>query len=348
MRKFRMKVIWVFLLGVVLLSLGGGLFAAGKTEDAGPKSFLFKYGNQQPENHSRSKSMIWFKDEIEKRTKGVVKMEVYHSGTLGTEKEMFEMTVTGALQGYRGAFYEQLNPQFNLYNLPFLFQSYEEMIAFNASDMAADMCKKGSVKGVYIPATGYTGFRTVVNVKRPILLPEDLKGIKMRAPGQAPIINFYKLLGANPQEMAWSEVYMALKQGVIDGGDNAPTNIEAAKVYEVAPYFSALNYMAGADPLMVNMAWYQSLPENVKPIFNQVAKEALQYWDQMEKDAAIKAIEKISNYPGVKAIDMAKQPKEAAIWEAAAKPLWQQMVDAGFFSWDDIKRAQTIIMKVRK
>lgn len=346
MKKFLGMGVAVLFLCLVI----GGAFAAGGGESsaAPEQTWTFRYGNQQPEAHSRTVSMQWFADELEKRTDGRIKVEIYHSGVLGTEKEMFEMTVTGALEGYRGAFYEQLNPEFLIYNLPFLFQSYDEMKAFNASDMAQDMLKNGSVQGIYMPAVGFTGFRTVINKVRPIMLPEDLKGIKMRSPGQAPILNFYRLFDANPQEMAFSEVYMALKQGVLDGADNSPTNILAAKLNEVAPYFTALNYMAGADPLMVNMAWYESLPSDLQDIFNQVAKEALAYWDDLESEAALKAITEISNAPGVEGIDMSDHPEEAAIWAEACAPLWQQFVDEGYFTWDDINRAQAIIDTVRK
>ncbi|MBI9104728.1 MAG: TRAP transporter substrate-binding protein [Spirochaetales bacterium] len=346
-----MKSTWIRISLILILALvisTAGVFAAGsQDEEAGEIQYNFKYANQQPEGHSRTVSMLWFEKEIEARTDGRIQMEVFHSGVLGTEKEMFEMAVTGAIQGFRGAFYDQLNPQFLLYNLPFLFQSYEEMIVFNASDMAADMLEKGSVQGIYMPAVGYTGFRAVMNNKRPIMLPEDLKGIKMRAPGQAPIINFYKLFDASPQEMAFSEVYMAIKQGVVDGGDNSPSNIDAAKLYEVSQYFTALNYMAGADPLMVNMDWYKTLPADLQDIFNEVSKEALAYWDQLEKDATQESVNKLMTAPGVEGINMENQPAEAAIWEKACEPLWQQFVDAGYFSWDDIKRAQEIIATVR-
>ncbi len=345
-----MKSTWIKISLILILSLvisTVGVFAGGAQEESADTVYEFKYANQQPEGHSRTVSMLWFEKEIEERTDGRIQMEVFHSGVLGTEKEMFEMTVTGAIQGFRGAFYDQLNPQFLLYNLPFLFQSYDEMIAFNASDMAQDMLEKGSVQGIYMPAVGYTGFRAVMNNKRPIMLPEDLRGIKMRAPGQAPIINFYKLFDASPQEMAFSEVYMAIKQGVVDGGDNSPSNIDAAKLYEVSKYFTALNYMAGADPLMVNMDWYKTLPADLQDIFNEVSKEALAYWDQLEKDATLESVNKLMTAPGVEGINMEDQPAEAAIWEEACAPLWQQFVDAGYFTWDDIERAQEIIATVR-
>ncbi len=340
-------VILLVLLPVSMIWAGGQGEKEEGMEGEEEQVWLFRYGNQQPETHSRTISMQWFADELEKRSNGKIDVEIYHSGVLGTEKEMFEMTVTGALEGYRGAFYEQLNPQFNLYNVPFLFQTYEEMIHFNASDMAKDMCKKGSVQGIYMPAVGFTGFRSVITKTRQIVDPEDLKGIKMRSPGQAPILNFYRHFGANPQEMAFSEVYMALKQGVLDGGDNSPTNILAANLQEIAPYFTALNYMAGADPLMVNMKWYKSLTSDLQKIFNEVSMEALQYWDELESQASLDAIKTISNSPGVEGIDMSELPEKAAVWEEACKPLWQDFVDEGFFTWEDLDRAQEIIAEVR-
>ena len=346
MKSLMKKLVLLLLVGAVCAT---GVFAEGK-QDGGSEetTYLFKYGNQQPENHSRTKSMQFFKEELEKRSDGRIKVEIYHSGVMGTEKEMFEMCVTGALQGFRGAFYENLNTQFMIYNLPFLFQSYEEMIHFNASDMAAKMCENGSVKGIYIPAVGFTGFRSMINNTRLVKEPADLKGIKVRSPGQAPILSFYRLFDASPQEMAWSEVYMAMKQGALDGADNSPSNIEAAKMGEVAKYYSALNYMAGADPLMVNMDWYKSLPADLQVIFNEVSKEAMAYWDDMEKDAAQQAVKNVSKSPGVEdAIDISEHPDLAAMWEKACAPLWDEFVDAGYFSWDDIKEAQAVIAEVR-
>ena len=327
-----------------------GIFAEGNKEsESMENTYEFKYANQQPENHSRTKSMQFLKEELEKRSNGRIKVEIYHSGVLGTEKEMFEMCVTGAIQGFRGAFYENLNTQFLIYNLPFLFQNYEEMIHFNASEMATKMRENGSVKGIYIPAVGFTGFRSMINNTRLVKIPADLKGIKVRSPGQAPILSFYKLFDASPQEMAWSEVYMAMKQGALDGADNSPSNIEAAKMSEVAKYYSALNYMAGADPFMVNMAWYESLPADLQKIFNEVSREAMAYWDNLEKDATQQAVKNVREAPGVvDSIDMSEHPELAAQWEKASAPLWEEFVDAGYFSWDDIKQAQAIIAEVRK
>lgn len=334
-------------LSLLLLILGGFAFASGQAESGEQESYVFKYGNQQPEGHSRTVSMLWFAEELEERSGGRIQVEVYHSGVLGTEKEMFEQTVTGALQGYRGAFYEQINPQFLIYNLPFLFQNYDEMKYFNQSDFAKEMLANGSKGEIYMPAVGFTGLRAQINNERLIMLPEDLEGLKVRSPGQAPILAFYRHFGANPQEIPWSDVYMSVRQGVVDGGDNAASNILAAKLYEVASYFTSINYMAGADPLMVNKAWYESLPGDLQEIFDEVSVEALAYWDDLESEAALEAIDEIASQPGVEAIDMADYPENAAIWAEASQPLWQEFVDEGFFTWDDIDRAVAVLEEYR-
>lgn len=340
------RLLLVTLVAALILMGAGSVFATGETGGE-EEVFEFRYGNQQPETHSRTISMLWFEEELEERSDGRIQVEVFHSGVLGTEKEMFEMVATGALDGYRGAFYEQLNPQFLIYNLPFLFANYEEMKHFNASDMAKDMLEKGSINGYYMPAVGFTGLRAHINTERLIMLPEDLEGLKVRSPGQAPILAFYRLFGANPQEIAWSEVYLAVRQGVVDGADNSPTNILAAKLFEVANYFTSLNYMAGADPFMVRMEWYESLPSDLQEIFDEVSVEALAYWDDLESEASLAAIEEISSQPGVEGVDMSDYPENVEIWAEAAQPLWEQFVDDGFFSWEDIERAQEIIAEVR-
>ena len=347
MRKQAIMTLATFL---ILLLPAAQVIAGGGTEsEAGnERTWLFRYGNQQPEEHARTISMLWFEEELERRTEGRIQVEIYHSGILGTEKEMFEMTVTGNLEGYRGAFYEQLNPQFLLYNLPFLFQSYAEMIHFNASDMARDMLDAGSVQGIYMPAVGYTGFRSLITKEKQVVMPDDLVGQKIRSPGQAPVLNFYRHFGANPQEIATSEVYLAMRQGVVDGGDNSPTNVYANNWHEVGRYFTALNYMAGADPLLTNMAWYRSLTPELQRTFNEVAIEALQYWDELEAQASLEAIAAIRNAPGVEGIDMTDYPERTAVWQEASRPLWQQFVDEGFFDWQDIERAQAIIAEVRQ
>ncbi len=313
---------------------------------AAEKVYKFKYSNQQNPQHPRTVSMLWFKDEIEKRSDGRIKVEVYHSGVLGKEKELFEMLLTGALQGYRGAFFEYLNPKFQLWMAPFMFHSYDEVMYFNHSDFAKQLCVDGSIKGAYIPAIGFTGGRNMINKVKLISRPEDLKGLKVRTPGQAPIIKFYKQIGANPIEMAFSDVYMALKTGVVDGVCNDAAALETNKIYEVAPNFTWINYMVGADPFMVNMEWYQSLPDDLKTIFNEVSVEAMKYSDEMVAGQSDEFCEKLVE-KCASSVKVLEDPELVKAWSKAAEPLLQIYVDDGLFGMDDVKAVQSVLAEYR-
>lgn len=331
MKRAIFIVFFSFLVGIAAWS-------AGKKENG--ESFLFKYSNQQGPNHPRTRSMVFFKKELEKASNGRIRVKIYDSGVLGNEKELFEMVVTGSIQGYRGAYYEQLNPQYYIYNVPFLFNGYDALMKFDKSDFAKSMNKKGSVKGIYIPATGYTGFRNILNRKRPINSPEDLAGLKMRTPSQVPIIDFYRQMGAHPQEMQSSEIYMALKTGVVDGTCSSVSDLATYKFYEVAPYFSVINYMAGADPFMVNMAWYEKLPDDLKKIFDEVSEKAMAYSDKLIKNEDQKYIDILQKDSKETSYIQGKGREE---FVKKAQPLWQNFVDAKYITWDDLKKVQAIV-----
>ncbi|PAB61035.1 TRAP transporter substrate-binding protein [Anaeromicrobium sediminis] len=316
-------------------------------QNAEEKVYTFKFANQKNEQHPRTVSMMWFKDELEKRTSGKIKVEIYHSGVLGKEQELFQMTVTGALQGYRGAGYEQLSDKFSLWNVPFLFQSYDEISYFEQSDFANQIMKDASKNGIYIPAVGFTGFRNMMNMKKKIEHPSDLKGLKMRAPGQAPIINFYKEVGAHPQEMNFSDVYMALKTGVVDGVCSSASDLETNKIYEVAKHFTWNNYMAGADPFMVNMKWYESLPNDLKRIFDEVSIETMVYSDKLLSEQENEFANKLQGVVD-DTVQVLEDPELTKEWVEASKPLWKGFVEEGLFTQEDIDKVEEILEEYRK
>lgn len=341
----------VLMIGIFSVSLitgcGSKKEAASKEEGTSKEEvFLFKYSNQQNEKHPRTVSMLWFKDELEKRSDGRIKVEIYHSGVLGKEKELFQMTVTNALQGYRGAGYEQLTDKFNLWNVPFTFRSYDEVGYFGQSDFAKEIMKDGSKDGIYIPAVGFTGFRNLLNNKKKIERPEDLKGLKMRAPGQATIIKFYDQMGANPQEMPFSDVYMGLKTGVVDGVCTASSGHSTNKIYEVANHFTWINYMSGADPLMVSMKWYESLPDDLKKIFDEVSVEAMNYSNQLIAEQEDGFSEKLQEACD-DTVKVSDDPELVKAWEEACEPLAQKYADEGLFTMDDFQQVRKVLDEYR-
>lgn len=300
-------------------------------------SFTFNYCNSQPEQHPRSQSMIFFKNEIEKRTNDRIHVENYFSAILGTEMEVFDMVATGALQGTRSGGFIHANKKYYLFMLPFLIDDWDQALKLISSEFTNNINKEARSNGFHIPACGISqGFRAHTNNVRPIISPEDLKGLKMRVPAQEVYVVNSQFLGINPQQLPYSEVYMALKTGVVDGQDNAVSNIWDFKIFEVQKYLTISYYATGPDPFMVNLDWYNNLPTELQQIFDEVAIETMHYSDQLNRENEDKYIAQLeekleTNY--VTADNLEK-------FRSATIPVYQYFIDKGYFSWDDIQAAR--------
>ena len=317
--------------------LTGLIAAALSVSMASAADFTFKYGNSQPEQAARSQSMIYFEEQLEERSGGRIEVDNFFGAVLGNEKEMYDQVTTGLLQGTRGGFFGNANTRFFVFTLPFLVANWDEMQCLVASDFTKGVQAGAAENGIHVPATGISqGFRMYTNNKRPITQVEDLKGLLIREPQVPLFIATGEALGSEAIPMAFSEVYQAFQQGVIDGQHNPPANIWNYKIHEVQKYLSVTNHMTGPDPLLVNKEWYDSMPEDLQQLFDEVAVEALALSDKLARQAETDLLEKLSqemevNYLTDEAMDG---------FRAAVKPVYQQFIDAGDFSQEDVDNAK--------
>ena len=164
----------------------------------------------------------------------------------------------------------------------------------------------------------------------------DLQGLKIREPQTDFFISVAEALGSNPIAMAFSEVYQAFQQGVIDGQHNPPANIWNYKVHEVQKYLSVTNHMTGPDPMLVNKEWYDSLPSDLQAIFDEVSVEALKLSDELARKAETELLAKLGEVMEVNTLS----PEGLATFQEAVKPVYQAGIDAGNFTADDIEAAR--------
>lgn len=327
-----------FVVGMTSLLTLLFIFTAVSAQDV----FVFRYCHSQPEQHPRSLSMILFEKELEKRTEGKIEVENYFSAVLGTEFEVQDMVATGALQGTRGGGFTNANTKYNIFMLPFLVEDWDQALKLLGSDFTKKINEEAKANGFHIPACGISqGFRAHTNNVRPIKNPDDIKGLKMRVPQQEVYVVNARILGANPQELPYSEIYMALKMGVVDGQDNAVSNIWDYKVYEVQEYLTITNYAMGPDPFMVNLEWYNTLTDTLKQIFDETAIEAMKYSDQLNREKEIEYIERLSEKLKTNYVT----PENLEKFREVTEPVYQYFIDKGYFTWDDIIEARASIMK---
>jgi tripartite ATP-independent transporter DctP family solute receptor len=325
------------LVGFVVLAVLALVLLPGQPQAAG--EYVFKYSNSQTDTHPRSVSMYYFKDLVEEASGGRIKVELYTSGVLGKEAEVLDMVKTGSLQGCRGGLFERANKMYLLYTLPFFFDNTDQVLKLMRGEFGQKVNEDAMNNGFYIPAAGVAGgFRNITSNVKPIKKPEDLKGLKMRTPPIDMTIKTFKTLGANPQMVAYTEVYMALKNGVVDAQENPFSNTTDMKFYEVQKYLSVVNWQIHPDPFYVNPAWYKKLPDDLKHIFDASARAAMKYSDTIWLNSE----NSYYNFLRSKLETNTLSPEDTAKFAEAAKPVWQQYVDDGFFAWDDINSAQKI------
>ncbi|PLV59507.1 C4-dicarboxylate ABC transporter [Thermotoga sp. KOL6] len=253
---------------------------------------------------------------IEIMTNGKYKVEVYPSAQLGSEKETIEQTILGAIDINRVsvsplvAFYEPIG----VLTMPYLFRDSEHMWKVLEGPIGEELLKGLEKVGLVGLCYYDAGARSFYTVKKPILKPEDLKGLKIRVQKNPVMIELMKVLGASPVPMAFEEVYTALQTGVIDGAENNPPSYYETRHFEVAPYYSLDGHTRIPEVVLVSKVLWDKLTPEEKLIFKTAAIASVEYekllWKQWEEEA-LKAVQEGGAkifYPDVSLFQKAVQP----------------------------------------
>ena len=283
--------------------------------------------------------MEFFERELERRTGGRIEVENYFSGVLGGERELMDMVATGVLQGTRGGLFADASPKYSLFQLPFLVEDWDQALRLIYSDFADGINQSARANGFHVPACGISqGFRAHTNNERPIRRPEDLRGLKMRVPPQEIYVATARAFGANPQEIAFVEVYQAIQTGVIDGQDNALSNIWDMRLHEVQKFLTITNYSTGPDPFLINLAWYEALPDDLKEILDEVARETIRFSDQLNRETEGDYLDRLSGEMEVSYVT----GDELQRFREMAETVYEQFIKKGYFSRAEVEKARQV------
>ena len=234
------------------------------------------------------------RDELWKRTNGQIYIDYKPLSQLGGEVEVLNQLQMGAIQGMgvSSVASTNLGPRFGLVNLPFLINSFDKLDKFISNKKLFDhfmmaMDHQG-IMGLDITGYGNYGWATTVPVKT----IADAKKVKFRIAEAAVNQLNYKQWGLNPVVMPWPDVPVALKQGVITGLDHTPTVCNITKKFEVAKYFTQINYAQGLFIWIFNKAWFNSLPADLQKTFTEVVHDVCAQIREETKQQEIDQINK--------------------------------------------------------
>ncbi len=205
---------------------------------------------------------------------GKATVKFFASSQLGGDKELMQKLRLGSVHlSMPSSIMSTVSPEFALFDMPFLIKDRAHLNRIAPDvfwQMIAPVTEK---KGYKILGLWENGFRQITNNTRPIDKPDDLKGIKLRVPGGAWRVKMFKLWGANPTPMAFSEVFVGLQTGVIDGQENPYTNIYAAKFHEVQKFLSVTNHVYTPSFLTTGTGTWSNWPQDIRDVIQQTAKE---------------------------------------------------------------------------
>jgi TRAP-type transport system periplasmic protein len=225
-----------------------------------------------PENVGANK----FKEILEKKSNGQIEVRVHPAGQLGSQRDFVEALRSGTLEVTMVTlgFYSAYDPLLNIFELPYLFRDRDHAYRVVDGPIGTQIKDRVNKKGVHVMAFWEAGLRYVTNNVRPIIKPDDLKGLKIRVPESKVNIDTFRTFGANPAPLPFTEVYMALKQGVFDGQENPPSNIFRSKLYEAQKYLSLTGHQFLVHMFMYSGQLWDKLPADLQKVVGASAVEA--------------------------------------------------------------------------
>ena len=256
---------------------------------------VIKFSHVVANDTPKGKASEFFAKRAAELTGGKVKVEVYANSTLYKDKEEMEALQIGAVQMLAPSL-AKFGPlgvrEFELFDLPFIFDNDVELHKVTTGPVGKMLFTKLESKGIKGLAYWDNGFK-VMSANRPLKMPDDYKGLKMRIQSSKVLEAQMRAVGALPQVMAFSEVYQALQTGVVDGTENPPSNLYTQKMYEVQKHVSMTDHGYLGYAVITNKKFWDGLPADVRGQLEKAMEEATTYANKIAKEENDSAMAKV-------------------------------------------------------
>jgi len=269
-----------------LVALAGALLTAGHLAFAQTPVKL-TLGHGAAPGNPRHEAALLFAERVKAKTAGRIEVQVAHSAQLGDDAAMVTALRSGTLDmsaNSQGAM-ANVVPEYAALGLPFLFPDIHKAWQLLDGPIGEDLAKRTAAKGMVVLGYWDNGIRHITNSKRPIKVPADVKGLKIRTPPDTMTVDIMQALGADTQQIKFAELYVALQQGVVDGQENPLANVASAKLYEVQKYLSLTGHKYEATPFVISKRSWERLSPADQKVFTEAAAEATQLQRKLSKEA---------------------------------------------------------------
>ncbi|WZL82556.1 TRAP transporter substrate-binding protein [Vallitaleaceae bacterium 9-2] len=246
-------------------------------ETAVEPELVLRYGDVNPLGHVLLDSADYFAQQVNEMSEGRIKIELYPSGQLGDDNEVYQALQMGAVDLYRGnasSLTDFGNMQVSALALPYIFRDREHFWAVCGGEVGQKILDNVQETGSRMVGLFYMdeGARNFFTTEAPITTIEDIQGLKVRVQNSALMLDTISALGANPTPIDYAELYTSLQTGVVDGAENPPASYYSNKFYEVAPYYVLDGHTFSPSVILMSEITWNNLSEEDQAILVEAGK----------------------------------------------------------------------------
>ena len=329
--------------GSASAAASGSASASASTSAAatGEAEYAMISGTTTPDAHPYNLGLVKMGELLSEKTNGAVTLDVFGNSQLGSERDLIEGLQLGSVQvtcvstaplaGFTDAFL--------VFDLPFIFETSEQARAVMDSEVGTQILNSVEEQGLKGLAWFENGFRNVTNNVKPITVPEDLKGIKIRTMENQMHMAAFQIMGSDPTPMAMGDVFTALQQGTIDAQENPVPIIATNKFQEVQKYISMTGHLFSPTPVFIAKDYYDALPAEYQTAVQEAATEAAPYQREQIDEQNVSGLEELIND------GMEENEPEKAPFQEATAPIYDEYIKdgAGMVSPDIYSQVEEIV-----
>jgi C4-dicarboxylate-binding protein DctP len=302
------------------------LSAAPALASCDPGEIVIKFSHvTNTDKHPKGIAAALLAKRVNEEMNGKACMQVFPNSSLYDDDKVLQAILLGDVQMAAPSLskFETFTKKFRLFDLPFLFSDISAVDRYQNSADGQKLLRAMVRKGLLGLAFWHNGMKQM-SANRPLLWPEDVRGLKFRVQASDVLVAQFEALGANPQKMAFREVYGALQAGVIDGQENTWSNIYGQKFFEVQDGITETNHGIIDYLVVTGVEWWEGLPDDVRTQLETILKEVTE-----ARNAEATAVNQRNKQLIIEsgATVRTLTPEQRAAWVAAMKPVWKKFED---------------------
>jgi len=284
---------------------------------------VLRLGHGLDPSHPVHKAMEFMAERVAEKSDSTLRIEIYPSEQLGTERQCLELLQIGSLDMAKvsAAVMQGFVPAYKALSMPYIYESEAHRFRVMEGKIGREILRMGTGKRLRGLTFYDAGSRSFYTNGQPIRTPGDLKGMKVRTMSSQTAIEMTKMLGGSPTPMSWGEVYTALQQGVVDGAENNPPTYHLSRQYEVTDYYSLDKHTAVPDVLLTGTQTWSQLSETERQWLQEAARESAQHQKKLWEKATQEALEAVKE-AGVTIIRPDTEP-----FAEKVRPMYEQYRD---------------------